>query len=348
MPNKLSERSREILRHVVETYVETGEPVGSRTLSRRSGLQLSPATIRNVMADLEELGLLYAPHTSAGRLPTEAGLRLFVDGILEIGNLTRDERTIIEAQCRSSGLNAGQVLEKASSLLSGLSQCAALVMAPKLAGRLRHIEFVNLGPGRALVVLVGESGDVENRVIDVPLGMPASSLVEASNYMTARMIGRTLAECRTDVQGEIREHRSELDALASKVVENGLAVWANNEGGLDRGVLIVRGQARLLEDVTAMTDLERIRGLFEALETKEALLRLIDAADVAQGVQIFIGSENELFSMAGCSMVIAPFLQSDERIVGAIGVIGPTRMNYARIIPMVDYTAKIVSGLLSK
>ncbi|MPY73125.1 MAG: heat-inducible transcriptional repressor HrcA [Alphaproteobacteria bacterium] len=348
MPNKLSERSREILRHVVETYVETGEPVGSRTLSRRSGLQLSPATIRNVMADLEELGLLYAPHTSAGRLPTEAGLRLFVDGILEIGNLTRDERTIIEAQCRSSGLNAGQVLEQASSLLSGLSQCAALVMAPKLAGRLRHIEFVNLGPGRALVVLVGEGGDVENRVIDVPLGMPASSLVEASNYMTARMIGRTLAECRTDVQGEIREHRSELDALASKVVENGLAVWANNEGGLDRGVLIVRGQAKLLEDVTAMTDLERIRGLFEALETKEALLRLIDAADVAQGVQIFIGSENELFSMAGCSMVIAPFSQSDERIVGAIGVIGPTRMNYARIIPMVDYTAKIVSGLLSK
>jgi heat-inducible transcriptional repressor len=347
MSNKLSERSREILRHVVETYVETGEPVGSRTLSRRSGLQLSPATIRNVMADLEELGLLYAPHTSAGRLPTEAGLRLFVDGILEIGNLTRDERTIIEAECRTSGLNAGQVLEKASSLLSGLSQCAALVMAPKLSGRLRHIEFVNLGPGRALVVLVGEGGDVENRVIDVPLGMPASSLVEASNYLTARMIGRTLAECRSGVQDEIRAHRSELDALASKVVENGLAVWANNDG-LDRSVLIVRGQARLLEDLTAMSDLERIRGLFDALETKEALLRLIDAADAAQGVQIFIGSENELFSMAGCSMVIAPFSQSDERILGAIGVIGPTRMNYARIIPMVDYTAKIVSGLISK
>jgi heat-inducible transcriptional repressor len=347
MPNKLSDRSREILRHVVEAYVETGEPVGSRTLSRRSGLQLSPATIRNVMADLEELGLLYAPHTSAGRLPTEAGLRLFVDGILEIGNLTRDERTIIEAQCRSSGLNAGQVLEKASSLLSGLSQCAALVLAPKMSEKLRHIEFVNLGPGRALVVLVGETGDVENRVIDVPLGMPASSLVEASNYLTARMIGRTLAECRTDVQGEIREHHSELDALTSKVVENGLAVWANNDG-MDRGVLIVRGQARLLEDVTAMGDLERIRGLFEALETKEALLRLIDAADIAQGVQIFIGSENELFSMAGCSMVIAPFAHSEERIVGAIGVIGPTRMNYARIIPMVDYTAKIVSGLLTK
>jgi len=299
------------------------------------------------MADLEEVGLLYAPHTSAGRLPTEAGLRLFVDGILELGNLTRDERTIIEAQCRASGLNAAQVLDKASSLLSGLSHCAALVMAPKADDKLRHIEFVNLGPGRALVVMVSESGDVENRVIDVPMGMPPSSLVEASNYLTARMIGRTLDECRNDVQSEIRAHRTELDTLASKVVENGLAVWANDDGA-DKGVLIVRGQARLLEDVTAMSDLERIRGLFEALETKEALLRLIDAADVAQGVQIFIGAENELFSMAGCSMVIAPFSQSGERIVGAIGVIGPTRMNYARIIPMVDYTAKIVSGLLSK
>lgn len=346
MPNKLSERSRDILRHVVETYVETGEPVGSRTLSRRSGLELSPATIRNVMADLEEVGLLYAPHTSAGRLPTEAGLRLFVDGILELGNLTRDERTIIEAQCRTAGLNSGQVLQQASSLLSGLSQCAALVLAPKTDDKLRHIEFVNLGPGRALVVMVGESGDVENRVIDVPMGMPATSLIEASNYLTARMIGRTLAECRTDVQAEISAHRTELDTLSTKVVENGLAVWAADSGA-DDGVLIVRGQARLLEDVTAMSDLERIRGLFEALETKEALLRLIDAADVAQGVQIFIGAENELFSMAGCSMVIAPFAQSDERIVGAIGVIGPTRMNYARIIPMVDYTAKIVRGLLS-
>jgi len=347
MPNKLNERSREILRHVVEAFVETGEPVGSRTLSRRSGLHLSPATIRNVMADLEELGLLYAPHTSAGRLPTEAGLRLFVDGILEVGNLTRDERTIIEAQCRTSGFNAAQVLDKASLLLSGLSQCAALVMAPKTDDKLRHIEFVNLGPGRVLVVMVSEHGNVENRVIDVPIGMPSSSLVEASNFLTARMTGRTLAEARTEVQEEIRAHRTELDALTSRVVEDGLAVWANSDGA-DKGVLIVRGQARLLEDVTAVTDLERIRGLFDALETKEALLRLIDATDIAQGVQIFIGAENELFSMAGCSIVIAPFAQSDERIVGAIGVIGPTRMNYARIIPMVDYTAKIVSGLLSK
>ena len=347
MTKELNERSREILRHVVEAYVDTGEPVGSRTLSRRSGLNLSPATIRNVMADLEELGLLYAPHTSAGRLPTDAGLRLFVDGILEIGNLTSDEQANIESQCRAAGVNMPQVMQQASTLLSGLSQCAALVMAPKTEEKLRHIEFVNLGPGRALVVMVGESGNVENRVIDVPFGMPASSLVEASNFLTTRVIGHSLTDCRAEVENEIKQHRSELDSLTKKVVEAGLATWADS-GGAEDGVLIVRGQARLLEDVTAMTDLERIRGLFEVLETKEALLRLIDAADIAEGVQIFIGSENELFSMAGCSMVIAPFAHTDERIVGAIGVIGPTRMNYARIIPMVDYTAKIVSGLISE
>ncbi len=347
MTEDLNERSRDILRHVIEAYMETGEPVGSRTLSRRSGLQLSPATIRNVMADLEEFGLLYAPHTSAGRLPTDAGLRLFVDGILELGNLTQEERASIEAQCKAAGISSQQVLQEASGLLSGLSQCAALVMAPKSQEKLRHIEFVNLGPGRALVVMVGEGGTVENRVVDIPLGMPASSLVEASNFLTTRMVGRSLLECRDEVAGEIAAHRTELDGLTTKVVEAGLATWANG-GEVDGGVLIVRGQSHLLEDVTAVSDLERIRGLFEALETKETLLQLIDATDIAEGVQIFIGSENELFSNAGCSMIIAPFAQTDERIVGAIGVIGPTRMNYARIIPMVDYTAKIVGDLIGK
>ncbi len=343
MTQELNERAREILRYVVEAFVETGEPTGSRTLSRRSGLNLSPATIRNVMADLEELGLLYAPHTSAGRLPTEAGLRLFVDGILEIGNLTRDERSDIESQCRAAGLSANKVMEEASGLLSGLSHCAALVMAPRSEEKLRHIEFVSLGPGRALVVLVGERGTVENRVIDVPLGLPASSLVEASNYLMARMVGRSLGECRTQVETEIASHRTELDTLSEKVVATGLATWADGGGA---GMLIVRGQAKLLDDVHAMTDLERIRALFEMLETKEALLRLIEAADVAEGVQIFIGADNELFSLAGCSMIIAPYRGTEEKIVGAIGVVGPTRMNYARIIPMVDYTAKVVGKLI--
>jgi heat-inducible transcriptional repressor len=319
MISELNERSREILRHVVEAYVETGEPVGSRTLSRRLGLSLSPATIRNVMADLEEFGLLYAPHTSAGRLPTEQGLRLFVDGILQVGALTKDERTNIDSQCKVSGRNMPQVLEEASALLSGLSHCAGLVVAPKQNMRLKHIEFVNLGPGRALVVMVDEQGGVENRVIDLPLGMPASSLVEASNFMASKLVGRTITEARKEILDEFRSHKSQLDELTAKVVETGLATWSDdNSSG---GVLIVRGQANLLDDVNAIADLE-------------------------QGVQIFIGAENELFTLAGASMIIAPYANSEEKLVGAIGVIGPTRMNYGRIIPMVDYTAKLISRLL--
>jgi len=344
MITELNDRSREILRHVVEAYVETGEPVGSRTLSRRLGMLLSPATIRNVMADLEEFGLLYAPHTSAGRLPTEKGLRLFVDGILQIGALTKDERTSIDSQCRVSGRNMPQVLEEASALLSGLSHCAGLVMAPKQDLRLKHIEFVSLGPGRALVVIVDEQGGVENRVIDLPLGMPASSLVEASNFMASKLVGRTISQARKEILDEIKSQKSRLNELTGKVVEAGLATWADNKSS--DGVLIVRGQANLLEDVNAIADLEHIRALFEALETKQALIKLLDAADLAEGVQIFIGAESELFKLAGASMIIAPYANSEEKLVGAIGVIGPTRMNYGRIIPMVDYTAKLISRLL--
>jgi len=341
---ELNERSREILRHVVEAYVQTGEPVGSRTLSRRLGLPLSPATIRNVMSDLEEFGLLYAPHTSAGRLPTEQGLRLFVDGILQVGALTKDERTSIDSQCKVSGRSMPQVLEEASALLSGLSHCAGLVMAPKQDLRLKHIEFVNLGPGRALAVMVDERGCVETRVIDLPLGMPASSLVEASNFMAAKLVGRTLSEARKEIFDEIRNQKNQLDELTGKVVEAGLATWS--AGSDSSGVLIVRGQANLLEDVNAIADLEHIRALFEALETKEALIKLLDAADLAEGVQIFIGAESALFTLAGASMIIAPYASSEEKLVGAIGVIGPTRMNYGRIIPMVDYTAKLISRIL--
>ncbi len=343
MITELNERSREILRHVVEAYVETGEPVGSRTLSRRLGMALSPATIRNVMADLEEFGLLFAPHTSAGRLPTEQGLRLFVDGILQVGALTKDERSSIESQCRVSGRSVPQVLEEATTLLSGLSHCAGLVLAPKRNLRLKHIEFVNLGPGRALVVMVDENGGVENRVIDLPLGMPASSLVEASNFVAAKLVGRTLQEARAEILDEIKSHRGQIDALTTQVVETGLATWSEDSGS---GVLIVRGQANLLDDVAGLAQLEQIRALFEALETKEALIKLLDAADVADGVQIFIGAENELFTLAGASMIIAPYTNREEKLVGAIGVIGPMRMNYGRIIPMVDYTAKLISRVI--
>ncbi len=351
MITELNERSRDILRLVVEAYVETGEPVGSRTLSRKLNMGLSAATIRNAMADLEDAGLLYAPHTSAGRLPTDMGVRLFVDGLLQSGQLTTTDREAIEVQCAAAGRSVTQMLEEASSLMSGLSRCAGLVMAPKAEGALKHIEFVPLGSGRALVVMVTSNGMVENRVIDLPMGLPPSALVEAANYLTARLVGKSVADARAAIESEIEQDKSQIDALTSRVVEAGLATWSDIASG--GGVLIVSGQSNLLEDVTAMADLERIRALFSALEAKENLWRLLDAAEGAQGIQIFIGAENELFSLAGCSMIVAPYgngagaTGGTEKIVGAIGVLGPTRMNYARIIPMVDYTAKVIGRLVS-
>jgi heat-inducible transcriptional repressor len=340
--SELNHRSREILRHVVEAYVDTGEPVGSRTLSRLLGQTLSPATIRNVMADLEEAGLLMAPHTSAGRLPTEAGLRLFVNGLLEIGGISEDERRNIDSQCAAAGKNLPQVLEEATRALAGLSRCAGVVVAPKTERPLKHIEFVHLGPGRALVVLITEDGLVENRVIEVPLGTPPSTLITASNFLNAKLVGRTLDEAKAVIAAEVEASRTQLDELTTRLVEAGLASWSGDK----TGSLIVRGQSRLLEDVTAVTDLERLRALFDALETKESLIKLLDATRAGEGVQIYIGSENPLFGLAGCSMVVAPYQNSREQVIGAIGVIGPARINYARIIPMVDYTAKVVGRIL--
>lgn len=339
---ELNERSREIFREIVDLYVETGEPIGSRTLSRRLTQQLSPATIRNVMADLEEMGLLRSPHTSAGRLPTETGLRLFVDGLLEVGDLASDEQEEIESRCAGAGRSMNEVLNEATTMLSGLAQCAGLVMAPKADRPLRHVEFVNLGDGRALVVLVSEEGMVENRIIDLPLGTPPSALVQAANYLNARLVGRTLEEARGRIEGEIKDHKAQLDELTSRLVETGLATWSEELGGS----LIVKGQARLLDEVAALGDLERVRKLFDVLETKDLLVRLLEHSEEAEGVRIFFGAENELFNVAGCSMVVAPFIGNRNRIIGAIGVIGPTRINYARIIPIVDYTAKVVGRLI--
>ncbi len=345
----LNARHKDIFRRIVEAYVETGAPIGSRSLSRQLGMSLSPATIRNVMADLEDLGLLMAPHTSAGRLPTELGLRLFVHGLLERGNLTKHERSEIDARCAAQGRSFNEVMEETSTMLSGLSRCAGLVFAPKSDEPLKHIEFVSLGPGRALVVLVTQSGQVENRVIDVPMGLPPSSLVEAGNYLAARLRDRGLGEARGAIKQELTQARAELDALTRKVIEAGLATWSGDSaagGGASGGALIVRGQHQLLDDVQAMEDLERIRHLFTALERKEALLKLLEMTELAEGVQIFIGAQSELFSLAGCSLVVAPYTNSQQQIVGAVGVIGPTRIDYARIIPMVDYTAQAIGRLL--
>ena len=344
MIDEMNDRSRKILRHVVDTYLETGAATGSRTLARLLDMEFSPATIRNVMADLQDAGLLFSPHTSSGRLPTEAGLRLFVDGILEVGRLNERERDAIESQCAAAGRNVQQVLEEAAKMLAGLSNCAGLVAAPKQDSRLKHIEFVSLGPSRAMVVLVTANDSVENRVIDLPMGMPASALIEASNYMCSRIIGRTLDEARQQIRVELDAHRADLDALTQRLVEDGLAVWSGGEGPRS---LIVSGTDKLLDDILALEDLERVRALFGALETKEGLINLLDATRDAEGVQIFIGTEDPSFGLAGCSMVIAPYAGSGKQIVGAIGVIGPTRINYARIIPVVDYTAQVIGRILS-
>ena len=343
---QLNERSREIFRQIVETYLATGEPVGSRNIARLIPMILSPASVRNVMSDLEHLGLIYAPHISAGRLPTELGLRFFVDALMEIGDLTERERRSIEAQVAAyaQGKSLEAVLTEASALLSGLTRAAGVVLTAKSNVRLKHLEFVRLEPERALVVLVAEDGQVENRVLSLPPGLPASVLTEAGNFLNARIRGKTLSEAKAELQRGLEAGQAELDQLTQKIVSAGLASWSGGES--QERKLIVRGHANLLDDLKAMEDLERVRLLFDDLETKREVADLLERAEQADGVRIFIGSENKLFSLSGSSTIIAPYRDSAGRIVGVLGVIGPTRLNYARIIPMVDYTAKVVGRLL--
>ncbi len=345
--SQLDLRSRDIFQSLVECYLDSGAPVGSRSISRLLPNSLSPASVRNVMSDLEALGLIYSPHTSAGRLPTETGLRLFVDGMMQVGDLADGERSHIESQIAASNRDRSleEVLTEASNMLSGLSQCAGVVVTPKVNMRLKHIEFVSLEPTKALVIMVGEDGTVENRVLELPPGLPPSTLVEASNYVNARLAGRTIDELQTLVRKEVEMKSNELDELASKVVEAGLATWSSEED--DAKTLIVRGRSNLLEDVSAVEDLERIRHLFDDLESKRELIRLLGLAEDAEGVRIFIGSENKLFSLSGSSLILSPYRDSQKKIVGVLGVIGPTRLNYARIIPMVDYTARVVGRILT-
>jgi len=343
---QLNERSREIFRRIVESYLATGEPVGSRNLSRILPMTLSPASVRNVMSDLEQLGLVYAPHTSAGRLPTELGLRFFVDALMQIGDLTEGDRKAIEAQVAASGQGKSleAVLTEASGLLSGLSRAAGIVLTAKSNPRLKHVEFVQLEPARALVILVGEDGQVENRVLNIPAGLPASALIEAGNYINARVRGRTLEEVKVEIARTLKEGQAELDQLTQKIVAAGLASWSGGES--DERKLIVRGQAHLLDDLKAIADLERVRLLFDDLETRREVIDLLGRAEQAEGVRVFIGSENKLFSLSGSSTIVAPYHDASGHIVGVLGVIGPTRLNYARIVPMVDYTARVVSKLL--
>lgn len=340
---RLNARAQDIFKRIVESYLATGEPVGSRNLSRLLPTALSSASVRNVMQELEELGLIYSPHTSAGRLPTHLGLRFFVDALLEWGDLPEVERRRIddEVQAASRTHTIEGVLSEATSLLSGLTRGAGLVVTTKDNARLKHIEFVRLDEGRALAVLVAEDGSIENRVATIPAGLASSALVEASNYLNARLRGRTLAETRAEIEAEKSAAQTELDELTSRVVDAGLASWAGLQGSERR--LIVKGQRNLLENLTAIEDLERIRLLFEDLEAKTGVVELLNRAEGGEGVRIFIGAENQLFSLSGSSMIATPFRDREQRIVGVLGIIGPTRLNYARVVPVVDYTARAIS-----
>jgi heat-inducible transcriptional repressor len=341
---QLNERSREIFRQIVESYLATGEPVGSRNLSRIISMTLSPASVRNVMQDLEQIGLIYAPHASAGRLPTELGLRFFVDALMQVGDLSDGDRRAIEGQVAAAGTTVESVLTEASGLLSGLSHAAGVVLTTKANMRVKHIEFVRLEPERALVILVAEDGQVENRVLNLPIGLPTSALTEASNFLNAHIRGKTLAEAKAELEKALEAGSAELDQLTQRIVAAGLANWSG--GAREERKLIVRGHANLLDDLKAVEDLERVRRLFDELETRRGVVDLLGRAERAEGVRIFIGSENKLFSLSGSSTIITSYSDGTGGIVGVIGVIGPTRLNYARIIPMVDYTAKIVSRML--
>lgn len=341
----ISPRAQEVMREIALAYVERGEPVGSRTLSKLGHLEASPATIRNVMADLEELGLLYSPHTSAGRLPTETGLRLFVEGLMQVGTVSRQDRERIERQCAERGGRASDVIESASTALSGLSGFAGLVASPKTNAPLKQIQFTLLSDEQALAILVLADGTVENRLLSLPRGMPVSALVTAGNYLTQRLGGLTLAEARVKILRDMEQDRAALDGHIQKLVELGIATPSAD--GHDAGVLIVKGQLNLLDSVEAVADLASVRALMRSLESSQTYLKLMEAADQADGVRIFIGSETELFGLSDCSVVIKPYRNADQQIIGAVGVIGPLRLNYGRIIPMVDYTADVMGRLLS-
>jgi heat-inducible transcriptional repressor len=339
---ELSSRAREIFRLVVEGYLSSGHPVGSKTLAGEGGLNLSPASIRSVLAELESLGLLAAPHTSAGRMPTETGLRMFVDGMMQVAEPTAEERSAIERRLSQPG-PIEQALETVSALLSDLSNAAGMVMVPRREPRLAQLSFVPLSADRALAVLVGEDGNVENRVLDLGAPVPPSVLEQAGNFITARLGGRTLAEAVQAVRREISAGRSQLDEASRDLVERGLAVWS--EDAARRPVLIVRGQANLLDE-TALGDIERVRLLLDDLENKQSVAELLDSAREAEAMRIFIGSENRLFALSGSSVIASPYRDREGRVVGVLGVIGPTRLNYARVVPMVDFTARSLGRLI--
>ncbi|MDP5366814.1 MAG: heat-inducible transcriptional repressor HrcA [Paracoccaceae bacterium] len=343
--DEMNDRSREVFRRVVEGYLESGDPVGSRTLTRTMSEKVSAATIRNVMQDLEYLGLLGSPHVSAGRIPTQRGLRMFVDGLLEVSDLNEQDRIKIDETLGSNTSDMTGMLDRISTALSGVTRGASLVLAPKHEAPIKHVEFVNLGHERALVVLVFADGHVENRLFTPPPGQTPSSMREAANFLNALIEGKTLSDLQTAIRREIDSRRQEIDGLAHALVESGIAVWAGDGDAPER--LIVRGRSNLLSVAGGDEELDRIRHLFDDLERKKDIAEFLDLAQQGEGVRIFIGSENKLFSLSGSSLVVSPYMNADRKIIGAVGVIGPTRLNYGRIVPIVDYTAQLVGRMIS-
>ena len=342
---EMNDRSREVFQRVVEGYLQSGEPVGSRTLTRSLSENLSAATVRNVMQDLEYLGLLDSPHVSSGRIPTQMGLRMFVDGLLEVDGLAITDREKLDGTINENPKDISATLDKIGSALSGITQGASLVLSPKQESEIEHVEFVSLAHDRALVVLVFSNGHVENRLFQPPLGQTPSSLKEAANFLNSIMQGRTLSQAKEIIQKEISIRRQELDSLAAELVENGIVFWEAKGERQER--LIVRGRANLLENEAEEEELERIRLLFNDLERKQDIAEFLDLTEQSDGVRIFIGSENKLFSLSGSSLVVSPYMNSDKKVIGAVGVIGPTRLNYGRIVPIVDYTAQLVGKLIA-
>ena len=344
--SEMNDRSREVFRRVVEGYLASGDPVGSRTLTRSLTERLSAATVRNVMQDLEMMGLLDSPHVSAGRIPTQLGLRLFVDGLLEVGMVAAEDRQVMDAVVTSDNHDVTAMLDHVGATLSGITRGASVVLAPKQEAPIKHIEFVSLAPDRALVVLVFANGHVENRIFTPPKGQTPSSMREAANFLNALAEGKTLSELRRSIGVDIINRRQEIDSLARAMVESGIALWESGEENSER--LMVRGRANLIDNSAESQNIDRIRSLFDDLERKRDIAGFLELAETGEGVRIFIGSENKLFSLSGSSLVVSPYMNADRKIIGAVGVIGPTRLNYGRIVPIVDYTAQLVGRLLTE
>jgi heat-inducible transcriptional repressor len=345
MEDFLDRRSQRIFQLIVDSYIESGEPIGSSTLSRRLSESLSPATIRNIMAHLEKVGLLYSPHTSAGRLPTEQGLKLYVQGLLDIGPISDIDKQILESKLDFQNRSFDEVLNEAITTLTGLSQCTGIVMAPTYNSPLKHVEFIYLSKGQALIVMVSNEGMIENRIISIPEDMTPSHLVEAGNYLSSRLIGRTLDEAKALISDELEFEKNQLHTLAKQIVSKGLAAWGTTD---NLPTLIVKGQSNLLNVARTADDVSHIQRLFESLETKEGILELLDSAKRGEGVQVFMGANSPLFHLSGCSMIVAPYKNSQHDVIGAIGVLGPARQNYGRIIPMVNYAAQLIEKFLKK